>query len=58
MNANHNAQPRKKEGKTAPQYEADKGALSTAQLKQIKKLTPRGRNFSVRTSLIKQCAKK
>jgi hypothetical protein len=53
MAANHNTQPRKKEGKTVPQYEADKGALSSAQFKQIKKLAPQVKNFSVRTSLIK-----
>ena len=53
MAANHNTQTRKKEGKTVTHYEADKGALSTVQLKQIKKLAPQGKNFSVRTSLIK-----
>jgi hypothetical protein len=58
MAANHNTRTRKKEGKTVTQYEADKGALNTAQLKQIKKLASQGKNFSVRTSLIKQCGKK
>ena len=34
-----------------PQYEADEGPLTAAQLRQIKKRVPQGRKKSVRSSL-------
>ena len=34
-----------------PQYEADEGPLTVAQLRQIKKRVPQGRKKSVRSSL-------
>ena len=34
-----------------PQYEADDGPLTAAQLRQIKKLVPQGKKKSVRSSL-------
>jgi hypothetical protein len=34
-----------------PQYEADEGALTIAQLEQIKQLEPQGKKHSVRSSL-------
>ncbi len=34
-----------------PQYEADDGALSATQIKQIKKRVPQGTNRSVKSSL-------
>ena len=37
--------------KLLPQYEADDGPLTSAQLRQIKKRTPQGRKRSVRSSL-------
>ncbi|MEO5672836.1 MAG: hypothetical protein ABIR26_19275 [Ramlibacter sp.] len=37
--------------KLLPQYEADDGALTQAQLKQIRKRAPQGGNRSVRSSL-------
>ena len=37
--------------KLLPQYEADDGPLTAAQLKQIKKLVPQGKKRSVRSSL-------
>lgn len=37
--------------KLLPQYEADDGPLSTAQLRQIKKIAPQGDKRSVRSSL-------
>jgi hypothetical protein len=37
--------------KVLPQYEADDGALSAAQVRQIKKHVPQGSNRSVRSSL-------
>ena len=37
--------------KLLPQYEADEGALTAAQLRQIKKRTPQGKKKSVRSSL-------
>jgi len=38
--------------KLLPQYEADDGALTAAQLDQIKKAVPQGRKRSVRSSLL------
>lgn len=38
--------------KLLPPYEADDGALTAAQLDQIKKAVPRGRKRSVRSSLM------
>ena len=38
--------------KILPQYEADDGPLTAAQLKQIKKRVPQGKKRSVRSSLI------
>ena len=35
-----------------PQYEQDNGALTAAQVRQIKKLVPQGTKRSVRSSLI------
>jgi len=58
MAANHNNQPSKKKGKTVARYEADKGALSISQLKQIKTLTPQYKSCSVRTSLFEESAKR
>ena len=37
--------------KLLPQYEADDGALTAAQMDQIKKAVPQGRKRSVRSSL-------
>ena len=37
--------------KVLPQYEADDGALSAAQVRQIKKRAPQGSKRSVRSSL-------
>ena len=37
--------------KILPQYEADDGPLSAAQIRQIKKLVPQGKMRSVRSSL-------
>ena len=38
--------------KMLPQYEADTGALTTAQMQQLKKLVPQGSKRSVRSSLL------
>ncbi len=38
--------------KLLPQYEADEGALTAAQMRQIKKRVPQGSKRSVRSSLI------
>jgi len=38
--------------KLLPQYEADNGALTAAQLDQIKRVVPQGRKRSVRSSLM------
>lgn len=38
--------------KLLPQYEADDGALTAAQLDQIKRAVPQGRKRSVRSSLL------
>lgn len=37
--------------KLLPQYEADEGALTAAQIRQIKKRVPQGKKRSVRSSL-------
>ena len=37
--------------KLLPQYEADEGALTVAQVRQIKKRAPQGKKRSVRSSL-------
>jgi flavodoxin len=37
--------------KLLPQYEADEGPLTPAQVRQIKKLAPQGKKKSVRSSL-------
>ena len=37
--------------KLLPQYEADEGPLTAAQIRQIKKRVPRGKKKSVRSSL-------
>lgn len=37
--------------KLLPQYEADDGALTAAQMRQIKKRAPQGKKRSVRSSL-------
>lgn len=37
--------------KLLPQYEADEGALTAAQVRQIKKRAPQGKKRSVRSSL-------
>lgn len=37
--------------KLLPQYEADDGPLTVAQVRQIKKLVPQGKKRSVRSSL-------
>jgi hypothetical protein len=37
--------------KLLPQYEADEGPLTAAQIRQIKKLAPQGKKRSVRSSL-------
>jgi hypothetical protein len=37
--------------KLLPQYEADDGSLTAAQMRQIKKRTPQGKKKSVRSSL-------
>lgn len=36
-----------------PQYEADEGPLTAAQMRQIKKQVPQGKKHSVRSSLFK-----
>ena len=38
--------------KLLPQYEADDGPLTAAQMRQIKKRVPQGKNRSVRSSLL------
>ena len=38
--------------KMLPQYEADDGPLTTAQLRQIRKAVPQNKNRSVRSSLL------
>ncbi len=38
--------------KLLPQYEADEGPLTTAQIRQIKKRVPQGKKKSVRSSLL------
>ena len=37
--------------KLLPQYEADEGPLTPAQMRQVKKRAPQGKKKSVRTSL-------
>lgn len=37
--------------KLLPQYEADEGPLTTAQIRQIKKSVPQGKKQSIRSSL-------
>ena len=37
--------------KLLPQYEADEGALTAAQVRQIRKRAPQGKKRSVRSSL-------
>jgi len=43
--------------KMLPQYEADDGPLSAAQLRQIKKRVPQGTKRSVRSSLFEMASK-
>ena len=43
--------------KILPQYEADDGPLSAAQLRQIKKRVPQGTKRSVRSSLFEMASK-
>ncbi len=38
--------------KLLPQYEADEGPLTAAQIRQIKKRVPQGKKKSVRSSLV------
>ena len=38
--------------KLLPQYEADEGPLTAAQIRQIKKLAPQGKKRSVRSSIV------
>ena len=38
--------------KVLPQYEADDGPLTTAQIRQIKKRAPQGKKRSVRSSIV------
>ena len=38
--------------KLLPQYEADEGSLTAAQVRQIKKRAPQGKKRSVRSSLL------
>ena len=42
--------------KVLPQYEADDGPLSAAQLRQLRKYIPQGKQRSVRSSLVEVVA--
>ncbi len=54
MTIHSNTQPPEPATNTAPQYPMDDGPLSAAQLRQIRKLAPRGKKRSQRSSLLAQ----
>ena len=51
MTTHSNTRSHKPVTKAAPQYKADDGPLSAAQLRQIKKCAPQGDKLSLRTNL-------
>ncbi len=52
MTSHSTARPHKPAAKVAPQYKADNGPLSTAQLRQIKEQAPQGIKHSLQSSLL------
>ena len=52
MTTHSNTRSHKPVTKAAPQYKADDGPLSAAQLRQIKKRAPQGEKHSLRSSLL------